>query len=281
MMSALKQRARRFVPLSVRMQAAAWLTRQRWLPVSDHVAIGLIRDLQTSDPKRFHKFAWSHHLMGYARWYDSEAELFAREQMQPSRLELFADLRSVLERDLTMETASIASVLEVGCSQGYLLRHLETDVFPRCPDFVGIDIDAPAIEKGMRHLQRLGSRVQLLHGDMEHLDGLLGTRVFDVTIAAGVLSYLNEADATHVVGRLLRRTRTVLALAGLAHVGQPNRTLDQSVPSPTHEGQWIHNFEALAAAAGGRVVRNRWEGARLYNLQTLCFAFVVPGMSST
>ena len=237
--------------------------------------MGLIRDLQASDPKAFHKFVWSNHLMGYARWYDSEEELFAPEQMQPSRVELFADLVAVLN-ELSIPRSAVTAVLEVGCSQGYLLRHLETDVFPACEDLVGLDIDAKAIEKGRKYLGGLGSRVRLLHGDMENLDALVGARAFDVTLAAGVLSYLNEADATSVVSRMLQRTRGLLALAGLAWVDAHNRTLERSIPSPAHEGQWIHNFESMITAAGGRVVRSRWEGARLYNLQTLCFAFAVP-----
>jgi SAM-dependent methyltransferase len=238
--------------------------------------MGLVRDLQSEDPKRFHKFAWANHLMGYARWYDSEEELFAPELMQPSRLELFADLLSVLEQDLSLNAASVASILEVGCSQGYILRYLETRVFPRCTDFVGLDIDAPAIEKGRRHLANAGSSVRLLHGDMEDLETLLGRRRFDVTLAAGVLSYLNESDATRVVSHMLQRTTGVLALAGLACVDRHNRELRKSISSPSHPGQWIHNFEAIIDRAGGRVVRSRWEGAKLYNLQTLCFAFAAP-----
>ena len=275
----LKDQARQLVPLSARMRAAAWLTRQRWLPVADHVIMGLIRDLQTADPKRFHKFVWSNHLMGYARWYDSEGELFAPELMQPTRLELFRDLKTVLTQDLGRHDATVTSILDVGCSQGYVLRHLETLVFPGCQDLVGLDIDGPAIEKGRRHLTRAGSKVKLVHGDMESLDALVGARTFDLTIAAGVLSYLNEADARAMVARMLRRTTGVLALAGLACVTKDNCTLDRSIPSPSHDGQWIHNFEAMIAAAGGRVIRNRWEGAKLYNLQTLCFAFAVPGES--
>jgi SAM-dependent methyltransferase len=277
MIAALKRRARRLVPLSARMRLAAWLTRQRWLPINDYVAMGMIRDLQISDPKAFHKFVWSHHLLGYARWYDSEEELFAPEQMQPSRIELFHDLASVLEHDLALHASKVGSVLEIGCSQGYLLRHIETTVFPECPELVGIDIDAPAIDKGMAYLESAGSRVRLFQGDMEDLHSLLAGRKFDITLAAGVLSYLNEADAMAVVSHLLKRTTTVLALAGLACVEHHNRTLTRSVRSPSHDGQWIHNFEAMITAAGGRVVRSRWEGPRLYNLQTLCFAFAVPG----
>lgn len=275
MISALKRRARGLVPLTARLRMASWLARNPWVPVGDHVAMGLIRDLQLNDPKQFHKFVWANHFMGYARWYDSEQELFAPEQMQPSRLELFADLKSVLDVDLH-RPRSPQSILEVGCSQGYILRYLETRVFPDCGDLVGLDIDAAAIEKGQQYLAQSGSRVLLLQGDMEDLDRLLGPRRFDLTIAAGVLSYLNEADATAVVSRMLQRTTGLLALAGLACIERDNRTLERSIMSPTHEGQWIHNFEKMVAASGGRVVRSRWEGAKLYNLQTLCFTFAVP-----
>lgn len=94
--------------------------------------------------------------------------------------------------------------------------------------------------------------------------------------AAGVLSYLNEADAARMVARMLRRTDTMLALAGLAWTERSNSTLTASIESPGHRGQWIHNFDALVRAAGGRVVHSRWEGGTLYNLQTICFCFAVP-----
>ncbi len=271
----LKEQLRSAIPLPARMRLAAWLTRQRWMPVRDHVAMGLVRDLLAEDPKEFHKFAWSNHLMGYARWYDSEEELFEFEQMQPSRVQFFEDLTSVLDQQRIPRT-DVRAILEVGCSLGYLLRYLETSVFPDCPDIVGIDIDAPAIDKGQRFLARAGSRVVLHAGDMEHLDTLVGPRTFDVTLAAGVLSYLNEEDASRMVERLLARTRKVIALAGLACLERNNNTLTRSELSPGHAGQWIHNFEALVTRAGGRVVRTRWEGSKQFNFQTVCFVFAVP-----
>jgi SAM-dependent methyltransferase len=270
-----KEQLRSAIPLPARMRLAAWLTRQRWMPVRDHVAMGLVRDLLARDPKQFHKFAWTNHLMSYARWYDSEEELFAFEQMQPTRLELFRDLTATLDEQ-NIPRSDVRSILEVGCSLGYLLRYLEANVFPACPDIVGIDIDAPAIEKGRRFLARAGSRIVLHAGDMEQLDALVGPRTFDVTLAAGVLSYLNEDDASRMVERLLSRTKNVLALAGLASLERNNNALTKSEPSPGHAGQWIHNFEALVTRAGGRVVRTRWEGSRQYNFQTICFVFATP-----
>jgi SAM-dependent methyltransferase len=170
----------------------------------------------------------------------------------------------------------VRSVLEVGCSLGYLLRYLEVNVFTNSHDLVGIDIDAPAIEKGKRFLARADSKVTLIAGDMEQLDALVGARRFDVVFAAGVLSYLNEDDATHMVRQMLARTARVLALVGLACPDHDNNGLTRSELSPSHAGQWIHNFEMLVTRAGGRVVRSRWEGGKQYNFQTICFVFAVP-----
>ena len=261
------------IPLSARMHAAAWLTRQPW--ASDWLSMGLVRDLLARDPKHFHKFAWSNHLMGYARWYDDEHELFAFDRMQPSRIEFFRDLASVLG-ELGVKSSDVRSVLEVGCSQGYLLRYLESEMFRDSTELVGLDIDAAGIEKGARYLKRIGSRVALVQGDMEDFETLVGVKRFDVIFAAGVLSYLNQSDAARVVSLMLRRTNKVLALAGLACTDRNNSTLTESATSSSRPGQWIHNFEAMVRAAGGRVVRSRWEGARLYNLQTICFAFALP-----
>jgi SAM-dependent methyltransferase len=270
----LKDAIRSCVPLSLRMRLAVWLNRQRWLG-RDYVAVGLVRDLGLQNPKAFHKFLWAHHFMGYARWYDSEKELFAPEQMQPSRSMFFNDLAAAL-REMDLPPSNVRSILEVGCSLGYLLRYLETEMFPDCQDIVGIDIDAVAVGKGKEHLKQVGSKVALAQGDMEDLDRILGSRKFDLVYAAGVLSYLDEGDAARMVSILLRRANKVLALAGLACADRNNNRLERSEVSPDHEGQWVHNFEAMVSAAGGRVVKTRWEGGKLYNLQTICFVFAVP-----
>jgi len=275
MIQLAKARVRSVVPMAARMRMAAWMTRQRWLPVPDHLVMGLVRDLQHSDPKAFHKFAWANHLMGYARWYDSEEELFDPARMQASRIELVRDLESALD-ELAVDPEAVRSVLDVGCSQGYLLRHLETSLLTGARELIGIDIDRPAVEKGSRLLSREHSRIRLVAGDMEQIDTLVGPRRFDVVLAAGVLSYLNEADAFKVVSQMLARTGRILALAGLACVRENNNGLDASELSPSHDGQWVHNFEAMVVRAGGRVVRSRWEGAKLFNLQTICFVFAVP-----
>ena len=271
----LKRALRSSIPLALRMRLAVWLNRQSWF-TRDYLALGLIGDLALQDPEAFHKFLWKHHFMGYARWYDSEDELFCAEQMQPSRRMFFDDLLAVLG-ELRLQRSDIGSILEVGCSLGYLLRHLEVEVFPECRELTGIDIDEPAVRKGTQYLERHGSKVVLVQADMEALDHVLGSRTFDLVFAAGVLSYLDEANAARLVSRLLRRTNKLLAFAGLACTGRNNDQLSRSETSPDHEQQWIHNFGAMVSAAGGRVVGSRWEGAKLYNLQTIHFVFAVPG----
>jgi len=271
----LKHALRSCIPLSLRMRLAIWLNRQPWF-ARDYVAVGLVGDLRLQNPKEFHKFLWTHHFMGYARWYDSEVELFSTEQMQPSRRMFFDDLLSVV-RELGLQPSDIRSILEVGCSLGYLLRYLETDVFPGCQEIVGMDIDGPAIRKGKHHLKQLDSKVVIAQGDMEDLERILGSRTFDLVYAAGVLSYLDEPNAARLVSILLRRSNKILAFAGLACASRNNNLLDRSEISPNHEVQWMHNFETMVSAAGGRVVRSRWEGSKQYNLQTVHFVFAVPG----
>jgi cyclopropane fatty-acyl-phospholipid synthase-like methyltransferase len=266
---------RHVIPLSSRMRMAIWLDQHCWLPVPDYLAIGLVRDLLSDNPKKFHKFIWTHHLTGYAQWYDSEEVLFDVDQMQASRKELWSDLALVIQ-GLGLKPGDIHSVLEVGCSLGHLLRYLETSLFLDCKELVGIDIDAKAIEKGKRYLEKVGSKVWLIHGDMEFLDQFLGPLTFDMVLAAGVLSYLDEKDATQVVASMLHKAKKILVLAGLAGLDKDNSDLTHSELSPNHEKQWLHNFEAMIVAAGGRVVKSRCERSKRYGLQTIHFVFAVP-----
>lgn len=272
----IKKAGRFLLPVAFRKRAAVWAGRQAWLP--EHLSMGLIRDLQSSDPKAFHKFLWSHHIGSHAKHYDS-AELFETVKMNGSvqvRNEFFDALVATI-KDLGLDPdQDIGSVLEVGCSLGYLLRYLELERFTATEEFVGLDIDGPAIEKGSRYLASVGSRVRLIQGDMEELDRLLGERTFDLIFASGVLSYLNADDAARVVSEMLRRTNRILALLGLANTSTDNNELPQSLMSDKHDNQWLHNFKSLVEAGGGRVVFSRWEGASQTSLQGLYFVFAVP-----
>lgn len=270
----VKGRLRRMAPIGFRKRLSIWINKQTWLAGRGHLALGVIRDLSVQDPKGFHKFLWENHIAGYAEWYDS-VNLFDKERMEPSRVEFVNDLLSTIKK-LGLKPADFRSALDVGCSLGYLLRHMETDVFPDASDLLGIDIDAEAVEMGANYLRSAGSKVRLMKGDMEDISRLAGDGKFDLVYAAGVLSYLNEDDAARVVGEMLRRTNKLIALVGLACKTMDNNRLASSALSGDHLHQWVHNFESMVEKAGGSVVFSRWEGGRLYNFQTICFVFARP-----
>lgn len=268
----LKTRFRAAVPLRMRMRMAVLVGRSR-LPGAEWWSAELVRDLAERDLNAYHRFLWSNHL-AYARTYEPEAR-FGAARVHPTRRLLFAELRQLL-RERGMDPArDVGSVLEVGCSMGYLLRHAETDVFPAARVLDGMDIDGYAVERGREVLRRAGSRVRLATGDALHLPGTFSQPEYDVVLCAGVLMYLREPDARAAVAAMLRRTRGVLALAGLAHPETDNAGLTASVPRE-RDRSLIHNLDAMVRAAGGRVLRRRWEGAREIAGNTVYFVFAAP-----
>jgi hypothetical protein len=104
----------------------------------------------------------------------------------------------------------------------------------------------------------------------------VGDRVFDIAFAAGVLSYLDQEDATRAVSQMLRRASQVVALIGLACPTSDNSELIRSVMSHEKSNQWLHNFREMVEIAGGRVIKCRWEGTRQYNHQTMYSVFAAP-----
>lgn len=272
--SSAKKTVRYALPLPLRKALALWINRQRWLPPRHHWTQGLLQDFMHSDPKGFHKFLWGNHLSSYASWYDSE-DLFLKEKMELSRRIFFDDIVSVM-KDLGHDSNDLRSALEVGCSLGYLLRFIEEDIFPSTNELIGIDIDPEAIEMGGQYLDRVGSKVRLICGDMEDLDRLLGVKSFDLVFAGGVLSYLSESDARKVVKAMLCRTNKVLALIGLACTTRDNSELETSILSGNHNNQWLHNFKSMVEQVGGTVLKCRWEGAKQFNFQTIYAVYAVP-----
>src|SRR5215510_304155 len=115
--------------------------------------------------------------------------------MKLSRRMFFADLREVLVSLGIPPERDVKSVFEVGCSLGYQLRYLETDVCPHADVLEGVDIDRYAIQSGAAFLKAAGSNIVLRHADMRELERVFGTRTFDVIICAGVLMYLSQQAA--------------------------------------------------------------------------------------
>ena len=255
------------VPLSVRQRIARWLGRQAWLAPRHWWVTELLRDQAERDPDAYHRFLWTHHL-GYAETYEVPRR-FGAANIHQTRHLLFADLRAHL-RGRGVDPRDIRSVFEVGCSMGYLLRFIETDVFPGAHTLAGIDIDRYAIRAGSDWLATQGSKVRVAAGDMADLDQVLGAQRFDVLLCAGVLMYLNRAAAADVVRAMLRHAGRVVALAGLAHPERDNGELEES-DVRRRDGTFIHNFDAMVRQGGGRVVARRWEGPRVVDGNTIYF----------
>jgi SAM-dependent methyltransferase len=275
MKAAIKRGLVRTLPLGVRKRLAIWINRSSWLPPGDrgYWATQLLTDFAERQVNEYHKFLWTHHL-AYAETYEV-ALRFGYDKLNASRKALFAELALRLREAGVGPPDTIHSVFEVGCSLGYLLRYIETDVFVAATELEGVDIDAQAIASGTAHLQALGSKVALHHGDMESIDSLLGRRKFDIVLGSGVLLYLTESAAQRLVGRLLEHTGKLLVITALAHPSVDNRELAASEPRVS-DGTWIHNVDRMVRVNGGRVVARRWEGSRMLDGNTIYFVYAAP-----
>jgi len=269
-----KNAIRFLIPLSMRKRMAIWVQQQQWIN-SDRRSwwsVELVRDFAEKDVNAYHKFLWAHHL-AYAASYEV-ATRFGAEKMRPSRLMFFAELRLCMEA-LGLSAEEIHSVLEVGCSLGYQLRHLETDLFPGAAVLEGIDIDDYAVRSGQEHLGAIGSKISLKCGDIQRLDSLLGGRVYDVIVCTGVLMYLKEAEAAGMVRAMLSHSRVMVAMAGLAHPVLDNAALDCS-DVRDRDQTFIHNLDGMVKNGGGSVLARRWEGDRQLEGQSIYFVFAAP-----
>lgn len=244
------------IPLPLRQSGAAWIGRQAWIPGRHWRAARLVADLAARDPDAYHRFLWSHHL-AYAESYEPPLQ-YGRKRIKPDRRLLFRDIRACLKRDFETSPA-IRSVLEVGCSVGHLLRYVETEVFPDAEVLHGIDIDRYAVESGNAWLEQQRSKAHLMAGDMTVLDALVGSGTqYDCVLCAGVLMYLRQEAAAQVVHAMLRHTRHLLALTGLAHPRFDNRELARSEVR-AKDGAHRHNLDAFVRAAGGKILFRRWQ----------------------
>jgi SAM-dependent methyltransferase len=272
---AIKRALQGALPLPIRKQLVVRIGRTKWIPSAHRAywATEILKDFAERDVNEYHKFLWTHHL-AYAETYEVD-QRFGYDKFNESRRVLFGELPKYLA-DARASAEGIRSVLEVGCSLGYLLRYIETDLFKDAERLDGIDIDAHAIREGARHLASLGSRVSLVCGDMESIDRHYADTGFDVVLASGVLLYLDQASADRFVQTLLTHTRKLLIVTALAHPEVDNRQLETSVRRAS-DGTWIHNVDAMIAAAGARLLGRRWEGGRIVDGNTIYFLYAAPG----
>lgn len=267
---------RTVLPLPLRKRIAVALHRRELLEPETRYwwTRELLRDFAEREPASYHRFLWSNHL-GYAATYNVEAR-FLNAELPASRRIFFSDLSAHL-RTLGWDPArDIRSVLEVGCSLGYQLQYMESEVFPGAGELVGIDIDRHAIEKGKEHLERIGSNVRLTADDMGNLGRVYEGKRFDVIVCTGVLMYLDEAEATDAMAAMLRLCGKIVAISGLAHPEVDNASLERAVPR-SHDGSLIHNMDRIVERAGGTVFARRYEGKRIVDGHTIYFVFARGG----
>jgi len=273
--SLIKKLAYNLVPLSVRKLIAIFVNRQTWLDPDKRGwwATQIIADFAKKDINAYHKFLWRHHL-SYAESYESELR-FGYENLNETRKIFFKDLASHLKNLGLDPEKNLKSVFEVGCSLGYLLRYMETDFCPGATTIEGNDIDKYSIDEGNKYLADNGSKVKLIHADMEELGKIIGDKKYDLVFGSGVLLYLKQDSAEKLVAMMLNHTGSMLAFTGLAHPETDNANMDSSVVRK-RDGTWIHNIDKMILDAGGRIVARRWEGGKMVDGNTIYFVFAVP-----
>lgn len=278
MSGALRARGKRFlrgaVPLALRKRLAVAVERQMWIDADRRRwwSVELVRDLVETDADAFHRFLWTNHL-AYAATYET-ALRFGPENLKLSRRMFFADLANVAAGP-SSPVRGVSSVLEVGCSLGYQLRHIEQDVFPQAAVLEGFDIDRYAIECGTEYLEGVSSKVVLRCDDVDSLGRFDANASYDVVVCTGVLMYLHEAAAANAVAAMLRLGK-IVALSGLASATDNAELAHSGVRH--RDGTFIHNFDKMVKEAGGQVLARRWEGERDFEGNTVYFVFAThPG----
>jgi SAM-dependent methyltransferase len=256
---AIKQIIWLLLPLDVRIRLARWISNRRWIPHRHRWSMTLIKDYSKRNPDAYHRFLWSNHL-GYARLYENVSE-FGKQHFIEIRRLFFANLAEALRARGIDPAKDIRSVLDIGCSKGYHLRYMETDLFPSATRLEGIDIDRYAIEEGTAYLRSQESIVKLICGDIIDAPGLFRDEQFDIIISAGLLMYLREDSAARLIRWMLDHARIMVGIVGEAYSIRDNRFMNASTQRA--DGAFIHNFDSMVTAGGGKIDRRVWGGKEM------------------
>ncbi len=271
----LKSTIRKALPLFIRKYLAKKISVQTWLSSDQRAgwSLELVRDMAQINVNEYHKFLWSNHI-GYADTYEVE-QRFGTKNINESRKLLFDDMIASLT-DLKIDFQDeIQSVLDVGCSLGYLLKYMEDTIFINAPELHGIDIDAYAIEEGSSYLQAHDSKITLSCLDMEKISSHLNNKSYDVVFCAGTLIYLEQEKAENLIKNLLQHTKKLLVVTGLASPENDNCNLTQSTVRE-RDGSFIHNIDAMIKQKNGNIVFRRWQGAKKLGGNSIYFVFATP-----
>lgn len=240
-------------------------------------AIGMLDDMRRADPDGLHRFLWSNHL-AYAATYEISSR-FGPLNLNASRRILFDEMRSFLLSHGFHTPRKVRSVFEIGCSMGYLLRHLEVEVFPSADILHGIDIDEYAVTTGMAHLSSLQSKVKLSVADMAEAGRVIGHRTYDLMLCCGVLMYVNERTADEVVRLMCSHSNCLVGIICLAHP-EGRRTAAGGLHRRSSDGAFIHDVDQMIRRASGTIVRTKWIGTDVSGSSPSYAILALPRSSS-
>jgi 2-polyprenyl-3-methyl-5-hydroxy-6-metoxy-1,4-benzoquinol methylase len=216
--------------------------------------MGVLGDLRRRDPETLHRFLWSNHL-AYAARYEVERK-FEPHNINPTRHTLFSQILDYYKTRALDPREHVRSVFDVGCSLGYLLRHIEVNLFPSAAHLNGIDIDRYAVQAGMAYLQSVRSKVELFEADLSRAAEFMRGRQYDIVLCCGVLMYVNEKTARSALQAMFAHSRR---LVGIICLAAPRRATRNSEVR-TSDGAYVHDMHRMIRESGGIPVSSTWVG---------------------
>ena len=244
-----------FLPLEVRKALVARLDRRRFRWSTDF-SMGVLGDLRRRDPETLHRFLWSNHL-AYAARYQVEHK-FEPHNINPTRHILFRQILDYYKGRALDPHEQVRSVFDVGCSLGYLLRHIELNLFPSAAPLQGIDIDRHAVQAGMAYLQSVRSKVELFEADLSRAGEFMRGREYDLVLCCGVLMYANEDTAMSALQAMFAHCRGLVGVICLAH--NARRRAKRNSEVRTSDGAYVHDTHRMIREAGGIPISSTWVG---------------------
>jgi SAM-dependent methyltransferase len=235
------------LPVEVRKALVVRLHRRRFRWSTDF-SMGALRDLRLRDPQALHRFLWSNHL-AYAARYEVERK-FEPHNINPTRHTLFQQILEYYKARALDPREHVRSVFDVGCSLGYLLRHIEVNLLPSAAPLTGIDIDRYAVQTGMTYLQSVRSKVELFEADLTRTAEFMRGRQYDLVLCCGVLMYVNEDTARSTLQAMFAHSRRLVGIICLAGNSEVR----------TSDGAYVHDMHRMIREAGGNPVSSTWVG---------------------
>jgi 2-polyprenyl-3-methyl-5-hydroxy-6-metoxy-1,4-benzoquinol methylase len=227
--------------------------RFRW---STDFSMGALGDLRSRDPETLHRFLWSNHL-AYAARYEVERK-FESHNINPTRHTLFRQILEYCQARALDPHEQIRSVFDVGCSLGYLLRHIELNLLPSAAPLQGIDIDRYAVQAGMSYLQSVRSRVELFEADLSRAGEFMRGRQYDLVLCCGVLMYASEDTALRALQAMFAHCRRLVGIICLAHGERLSAKRVAEVRMS--DGAYVHDMDRMIREAGGTPISSTWVG---------------------